>query len=900
MFRKMAVRRGLSSLSVVCLLLACVGLLSACNTGIMSQPATVFAGDDVQPFLKRVATLPMSNVSLDVFIVGDYAYISSIGAAKDSPGVHILEILDVSEPVKPEKVGEIRMPGGLGMAFLAGIAKPGLHVAGNYAYVPSRTGLRVIDVKNPLNPEIVGSVDSPMQTGGIYAAGNFAYIMAKEALRIVDISDPRSPRIMGNLEPTIHDRQWEDGNIYVRSHYAYVATRSDGLYVISVEDPENPEIVGNVDYSGMAEAKNVHVVGDYAYVVGVQGTVRRDEAGRPRGGGRSGGLLQIIDISDPRSPEIVGSMEERRHRFQDVLISGSCAYVTSDGGLQVIDVSQPQNPAALGNADIRMFTGGEVGNSGIQFKGNYAYMTDGLGLQVVDISDPEQPEVAGSSPRFTAFGVHVVGNYAYVADMFNTLVVVDVSDRKNPRIVGNGNTPGASFTIHVKDNYAYAMAGDRDRSELQIIDVSKPSQPTVAGSIELQAVAGIHVMDDHAYVAGGMGMSVIDISVPGKPAIVGRADLPDTQSVYAIDDHAYLAAGQDGLQVVDILDPKSPKTVGSLRMSDAARGICVVGDYAYTTARRDGLQIIDVSDPQAPKIVRSFGTRQSAKCVHVSGKLAYVGEKASIEVIDISNPRRPRVVGSEWSSGYVSDVYAADGYVYVAGFYALEILQIEELSLAGALKNEDVSVRRRAVEILKESGDKEAVKLLIGALEDEDRLVRGVAIWALGQIGDARGVESLIEILSDKDEEHRGGTVYALAKIGDKRAVPHLERTAREDEDEGVRNSARMAVLEIKRDLDSLIAILNDQDLRVRQRAIGSLGRIGDGRAIEPLIKLLSDEEIGIRRSAAWALGEMGDERAIPHLERATDRSSRSHYADGAEEALAKLRQRLKEEKNIR
>ena len=339
-------------------------------------------------------------ITLDVRVMGDYAYVSSIGAGADDMPVHLLEILDISQPNEPKKTGEACMPGPLPMC-LAWIAKPGVHATDSYVYMPSRTGLYVIDISDPQTLGGVGNVEGTMQTGGIYVSGKYAYIVAQEALLIVDISNPRSPNIVGEVKPTLHDRLWDESSIHVRNHYAYVATMSNGLYVISVIDPGNPEAVGNVGYSGMSQAKSVRVVDNYAYVVGAEGSVDFDELGRVMGWDVGGGLLQVIDISNPQSPTIVGSLADNGSApgFLDVFISGSYAYVVGSGGLQVIDISDPENPRFSASADIQMFAGGENDNAGIDVKGGYAYMTDGMGLQVVDISNPEQPRVAGSFVR---------------------------------------------------------------------------------------------------------------------------------------------------------------------------------------------------------------------------------------------------------------------------------------------------------------------------------------------------------------------------------------------------------------------------------------------------------------------------------------------------------------------
>lgn len=661
------------------------------------QPAAVFAQEDAQPSLKHVSSFPLSTmIPFDVFVMDDYAYITNVRPSREGIS-HVLEILDISDPTEPKKVGEIAMSLD---ALVA--AKPGIYVADNYAYMPSGNRLHVIHVKDPQNPQMVGSVEMSTQTGGVCVIDGYAYVLSPTGLQVVDVSDPQNPNIRGGVESLQEPR-----SIYVLGNYAYVATWRDGLQVVDVKDPQRPKRVGNISYTGMVGAESVYVVDNYAYVVGEKGTVYTDGSWTVEGG-----LLHVIDISDPQHPTIVGSVEavhpNTLNKLQDVFIADSYAYVAGSADLQVIDISDPKIPKSIASANIQMFAGGEGGTAGVHIIGDYAYVVDGLGLQVVDISNPQQPKAVGSTPKFSAFGVHVVGNYAYVADLFNTLLVVDVSDRQHPKIISNVDAPiGSRYAwpgIYVEGSYAYVTTGTSDGSELCVIDISEPDQLMIVGRAELPGsisnnVQGVHVIGNRAYVVSQEGLHVIDVREASQPRGVGTVRLADAQNVYVMDKYAYVAAGWEGLQVIDVSNPQRPNIVGGVKMpvglwgnESGARDVCVVDNYAYVAAEYSGLQVIDVSDPQRPKVVAGVDTydEYGAKGVrvHVDGELAYVGGKAGIAVIDISNPLAPKVVDGTWIFGYVGDIYVAEGYVYVAGQVFSDIFQVEGLAEVTAVEEE--------------------------------------------------------------------------------------------------------------------------------------------------------------------------------------------------------------------
>jgi hypothetical protein len=72
--------------------------------------------------------------------------------------------------------------------------------------------------------------------------------------------------------------------------------------------------------------------------------------------------------------------------------------------------------------------------------------------------------------------------------------------------------------------------------------------------------------------------------------------------------------------VIDVSNPGGPHQLGSAFFPGTANGIAVVGDFVYVGSRQ-GLQVIDVSDPQSPRLVGWYA-KQCGEVV-VSGGLAY-------------------------------------------------------------------------------------------------------------------------------------------------------------------------------------------------------------------------------------------------------------------------------------
>ncbi len=108
--------------------------------------------------------------------------------------------------------------------------------------------------------------------------------------------------------------------VAISGTHTYVADGDSGLQVIDITNPQSPQIMGSVDTP--ERALGVAVSGTHAYVADW----------------KSG--LQVIDITNPQSPQIVGSVDTPGNAL-DVAVSGSHAYAVGSSGLQVWSLCRP-------------------------------------------------------------------------------------------------------------------------------------------------------------------------------------------------------------------------------------------------------------------------------------------------------------------------------------------------------------------------------------------------------------------------------------------------------------------------------------------------------------------------------------------------------------------------------
>ena len=298
---------------------------------------------------------------------------------------------------------------------------------------------------------------------------------------------------------------------------------------------------------------------------------------------------------------IVGSVDTPDAAY-GVYVSGSHAYVADhNGGLQVIDITAPSTPTIVGSLDV-------IYAHKVHVTGGYAYVAGGLILYVIDISDPQNPVLEGHTTAFArnARDLHVSGGYAYgvydglwSGSPFGYLKVIDVSDLQNPSVAATVSMGKGAAGVHVTGGYAYVTDGGWEG--LHVIDVSDPQNPAIVGSVNVPFANKVYVTGGYAYVAAASMLYVIDVSDPKNPAIVGSVNKPQgAEDVYMSNGYAYVAAWDNDLQVFNVSNPGSPIFVSSVDTPGQATGVYVSGSYAYATANDSGLQIIELSGLTPP------------------------------------------------------------------------------------------------------------------------------------------------------------------------------------------------------------------------------------------------------------------------------------------------------------
>ena len=358
--------------------------------------------------------------------------------------------------------------------------------------------------------------------------------------------------------------------------------------------------------------------------------------------------LSVYDVSDPDAPAKLGSLSDPHFENEDVDVHGYYALISNDpseglGRLDVIDVSDPAHPeivGTVGTGTLDLYQGPIFNALGLidlpaQAKagtghtasfvgdGRYVYLAGtAAGIDIVDLADPEHPQVVGNFPAEEATGgvaSHDVqfdqAGRAWIAGYGGT-AAYDVSDPLHPELVAKTDADGASGYIDDPANDGSSLNDYIHHNSLRIPNGSLAAPPAGADPEADSDVVLITEEDYNRPTCAGAGsfetwqidgdllhnLGRFDVEVePGKTLC----------SAHYFDERGGLVAQgfyEQGTRFLDVSDPSAPRQVGYwIPAVNMTWGALFVpsdpsGEIVYALDNLRGIDVlrIDRPDPAAP------------------------------------------------------------------------------------------------------------------------------------------------------------------------------------------------------------------------------------------------------------------------------------------------------------
>ncbi|MDP8209127.1 MAG: T9SS type A sorting domain-containing protein [Candidatus Electryonea clarkiae] len=547
-----------------------------------------------------------------IVVSGDNAFISTLSTG--------LRILDISDPQNPYEVGYCA----------EGVNMRGLCVEGDYVYAAGGfEGLFIIDVGDPENPEIIGIYDSPGSAVNVFISGDYAYLADDgPGVRIIDISDPTSPEEVSYFDPL-----YEFFYVIVYDNYAYMTNArfdlddAGGLYIVDVTDPTDPDEVGFLETPH--HALKIAYVNGYIYL--------EDYISR---------YLRIIDVSEPSNPFFVEDADSLVEAV-NMAVSGDRMYLASSSFLKIYDVTNPTSPELLGTIETE-----PLGD--IDAAGDYVYTIADYGVTVFNVNDPSDIQIAGGyHTAANPWDMDISETHAFVSDE-DGIRVIDLSDCRNPQEVSIFAEEGSHEKLKYYNGYLYSS----HYAGLVVTDVSDPENPERITTYDSVTYADdIDVNGNYLYNLSFRRLKIIDISNPGNPELVGEIEHGTrNQRVRVSGEYAFVNSSRTPFTVIDVSDPSSPVVTETLDEIGRGIGLAVSGDYVYaanwdTTGIYTYIVIMHFDGEL--EVVGEIQVESIQYNLVVSGNFLFsTGVDGKILVIDISDPTDTGIVGYYYTGEY--------------------------------------------------------------------------------------------------------------------------------------------------------------------------------------------------------------------------------------------------------
>lgn len=583
---------------------------------------------------------------------------------------------------------------------------------------------RIVDITDPYNPVILGHgpdislyMDMDGNTAFLKPGDGRIYVMydgLRDGIFIVDVTDPARHVLVSAIRhydgdhPQGHEDPFRTYGIPASSDVLIADRYAKGL-----------DYVSEIAVFDLPDGRT------YAMVANDMTTIRIDESDQyviPAG-------IIFLDVTDPHKPVPAGAILDGEGGFdfgskiRDVIVlesSDGRVHVAVAGGrdMVILDVTDPTGPVQADR--IRDGEGGFDYADGVRGLAvvrtpdgrTHLAMAGGEGIQMADMADPRAPVPAGGIPSSsTSFGNPIVfelaNGRAYVLGVGgDTITLADITDPRLPVPLGSVRDGKGGFdtldgvrqveVLRVPGGPIYAVAAGREG--LQIIEVTDPGSPVVAGTLTngtggfevgwIISTAVLRQPGESSYLLvadHGRGIQVVDVTNPRAPVLIGGLSggeggidllggIHDMDVFEAPDGRPYaLMTGDWGIHAIDIADPAAPAVVGTI--DGAVNG--TFGEHGLTAAYQSvvfgsvggqihalvadymtGIHIIDLTDPHAPTHTGSVPTRVEggvevipgsgvAVAASPDGRIwALVVGREDIQVLEITDPRAPALVGS--------------------------------------------------------------------------------------------------------------------------------------------------------------------------------------------------------------------------------------------------------------
>jgi hypothetical protein len=342
------------------------------------------------------------------------------------------------------------------------------------------------------------------------------------------------------------------GKIYLKDQYVYVNERFEGVHVIDNQDPKNPRIVSFLRIPGNVD---IAIKGNLLYA-------------------DNGPDLVTLDISNPLAVRVTSRVREAFRELpmpEPLPLHSDCAATNRPDNTVVVGWQKKtdtltyssfpiwnsgfRTAADGGNAAFNSAPGGgTTGKAGslarFAILDNSLYSVDEQSLRLFSLSNPTTP---APGPKVQLqIGVETIfpkDHYLFLGTQ-RGMYIFDVATPQSPRQVSYYEHVVSCDPVVVDDRYAYVtLRSGRfcggGPNQLQVIDLTNLSKPTLARSYPMTGPQGLGVDANQLFVCDFDGLKTFDTSK--APLLTQKQHFKVSVTDVIPNDGNLLAIGPEGL-----------------------------------------------------------------------------------------------------------------------------------------------------------------------------------------------------------------------------------------------------------------------------------------------------------------------------------------------------------------
>jgi hypothetical protein len=231
--------------------------------------------------------------------------------------------------------------------------------------------------------------------------------------------------------------------------------------------------------------------------------------------------------------------------------------------------------------------------------------------------------------------IHLLYAFLYVVDKYEGLILVNAatlldgvpSNNFLTRALDKTKYPNGAFNpggaltdannIVIAGTHAYVTT----KHGLVVVDIDDPLNPKIVGQIgepELKHPGSLAIQFRYGFVTDEEGLKVIDVTDPNHVRLVPNAEVPlhEALDVYVARTYAYVANGKDGIAIINVEQPHRPSLVEKYNAEGKLNDVHQVkiamtnaSLFAYVADGKNGMRILQLTSPETMPEYAGFSPR---------------------------------------------------------------------------------------------------------------------------------------------------------------------------------------------------------------------------------------------------------------------------------------------------